>query len=57
MTSELGDKAIFMSIDYIEVVGIVGRYEDNPYGATCPGGLWHVEAEIKNLTMPIQEPR
>ena len=43
--------------DSIEVVGIVGRYEDNPYGATCPGGLWHVEAEIKNLTTPLQQPR
>ncbi len=43
--------------DSIEVVGVVGRYEDNPYGATCPGGLWHVEAEIKNLTTPLQQPR
>ena len=43
--------------DSIKVGGQVGRYEDNPYGATCPGGLWHVEAEIKNLTTPLQQPR
>ena len=43
--------------DSIEVVGIVGRYEDNPYGTKCPGRLWHVEGKIENLTTPIQEPK
>ena len=43
--------------DSIEVGGQRGRHEDNPYGTKCPGGLWHVESEIKNLTTPLQQPR
>ena len=43
--------------DSLEVGGQVGGYEDNPYGTKCPGGLWYVEAEIKNLTTPLQQPK
>ena len=41
--------------DSVKVVGPLGRYEDNPYSARCPGRFWHV-TKIENLTRPLLQP-
>ena len=42
--------------DSVKVVGPLGRFEDNPYRARCPGRFWHV-TKIENLTRPLLEPK